>query len=206
VVRCGGRDHVVVWRRGSLVPAHHDDLQAEEMLVALGADRPACMDVVRGWRAAMIEPAHPPWMTFFRLTPTAPPVAFMERREVQVLPESLRRMRTLTVVGRWQPNEACDTMLLDRAHAALRSSSLRRHSVEAITGAGPPTLARRRNRPVVVLQFRWLTNVWARQLEVVNGNFAIDAATRPGPDGKIAVRVVRWGDDGPFVDDIRVEV
>lgn len=201
VVPCGDHEHVVVWRRGSLTAAHHD-LPGEELLVALGADRSPCLEIVRGWRGGRIEPARPPGMTFYRLNPSSPPVAFMARRQVQALPEPLRRMRTLTMIGRRLPDEG-DALLADRAHAALRSSSLRGHSVEVAVGPGPPALSHRRGHPIVVLQHRWLSHVWARQLEIVNGAFTLDAGARPGADGRIALQVVRWGDDGPYLADLR---
>lgn len=216
-VVCGAEEHVVVWRRGSLAAAHHD-LAGEELLVALGADRPACLEVVQSWRAGKVEPARPPGMTFYKLTPQSAPVAHMVRSQPQALPEQLRRVRMITLAARQDaadrdahsrnsagrdPVGRTEPLLLERARAALRASSLRRLSLDAVIGADAPDLVEERGRREVVLSNRWLTHVWARQLEVVDGGFTLDAACRAGTDGLTAMRVVLWGDGGLYVTDLR---
>lgn len=201
-VVCGDEEHVVVWRRGALAAAHHD-LAGEELLVALGADRSACLEVVRGWRAGKVEPARPPGMTFYKLTPQSAPVAHMVRSQPQVLPEQLRRVRMITLAGGRDGAEGPEPLLLDRARAALRASTLRRLSLEASVGTGAPALVERKGRHQLVLSHRWLTHVWARQLELVDGGFTLDAASRPGADGLTAMRVVLWGGHGLHVADLR---
>lgn len=204
VVPCGDEEHVVVWRRGAIATAHHD-LRGEELLVALGADRSPCLAVVRGWRAEQTDPARPPAMTFFRVGPNSAPVARMEHSKPQVLPEPLRRMRILTALGRSGDDRAFDELLEQRARAALRSSTARLKSVEVEVGGTAPAFSSRRDRPVVTLQRRWLTHVWARQLDLVEGNFAIDASARPGADGRIEVALLKPGADGLEVVIERVE-
>ena len=49
---CGGARHTVRWRKGRLVLLDHD-LAAEVGLMALGAERPACLTFLERWRASV---------------------------------------------------------------------------------------------------------------------------------------------------------
>lgn len=55
-VDCGGATHRVRWSQGALHLDDHDDADAEEALVALGGDPPACFALVALWRAYATEP------------------------------------------------------------------------------------------------------------------------------------------------------
>jgi hypothetical protein len=48
-IDCGGERHRITWRRGRLVLEDHD-LLAERSLMALGAERPVCVEVLEAWR------------------------------------------------------------------------------------------------------------------------------------------------------------
>lgn len=52
---CDGREHRLVWRRGALVAADHEDLDAERAVVALGGVAPACVTVADLWEAAAAD-------------------------------------------------------------------------------------------------------------------------------------------------------
>jgi len=56
---CSGGRHTVRWHRGRLVLLDHD-LAAEVAMVALGADRPACVTLFERWRALFGRPTGRP--------------------------------------------------------------------------------------------------------------------------------------------------
>ena len=56
---CGGARHTVRWHRGCLVLLDHD-VAAETGLMALGAERPACLALLQRWRATLGTTAGPP--------------------------------------------------------------------------------------------------------------------------------------------------
>ena len=53
-VRCSGSRHEVRWRRGQLELLHHD-VEAEEVLAALGGEPPACLGLLALWREAVAD-------------------------------------------------------------------------------------------------------------------------------------------------------
>jgi hypothetical protein len=53
-VSCGGAQHQARWARGELLLDDHD-LAAEDVLVALGGEPPACLRVVALWREAVAD-------------------------------------------------------------------------------------------------------------------------------------------------------
>ncbi len=59
---CGGSRHTVRWHRGRLVLLDHD-VAAESGLIALGAQRPACLAFHERWRAAFRDTAGPPGLS-----------------------------------------------------------------------------------------------------------------------------------------------
>jgi hypothetical protein len=67
----------------------------------------------------------------------------------------------------------------------------------AVTVGAAPRLRGHGNRVQLVLPARWSVNVWARGLEVVEGRFVVDAATRPGRDGRLDALLLEWNEDEP---------
>lgn len=196
-VGCQGVDHVVVWRRGALALAHHD-LAAEEALAALGGEPPRCLEVVRAWRAGMVEPAPPP-SVFVSAGPKgrAPVAHVFPRGAPPVLPEPLRRTRLLTLLlGRslsWTQRGEVGA----RAYAPLASLRVPGRDLAVVGGATGPSLGSVRDQHLLTLPVRWLTHVWARELEVCDGRFVADAARSPGADGRLRAVVLQWDGDTP---------
>jgi len=58
---CGPATHRLTWRRGRLVLHDHPGLAAERALLALGADRPTCLDVVDAWASLARDPCRLAW-------------------------------------------------------------------------------------------------------------------------------------------------
>ena len=196
-VACLGADHVVVWRRGALALAHHD-LAAEEALVALGGEPPPCLEVVRAWRAGLVEPAPPPAVHFSSGPKGRSPVAHVyPRGAAPILPEPLRRTRLLTLLlGRslsWTQRGEVGA----RAYAPLASLRVPGRDLAVVGGADGPALGVVRGQHLLTLPVRWLTHVWARELEVADGRFVADAARAPGADGQLRVVVLDWDDGTP---------
>ena len=195
-VRCEGEAHLVVWRRGSLGVAHHD-LAAEETLGALGGltagEEPACLRVVRAWRVGRTDPGPNPQVYL-----SAGQARVVRAGVPPSLPETLRRLRLLIPSLRLGPAGMVALDVGTRAQPGL-STTVPPGEGLAVHGEpdGAPRLARHRGRPLLVLGHRWLTHVWARELEVVDDRFVVDANTRPGQDGRLGVTVLSWDGGGP---------
>jgi len=203
VVECGGETHEVLWRRGALASVHHD-LPAEETMVALGGDVTACLEVVRAWRAGRVEAAPTPWVWFARGQGRNRLTARVRPQGDAALPEPLRRTRLLTLqMGRSLSRDVAGEVAA-RAQPALTAVLPRGGEMAVQAGLGPPRLTRHRSRPLLVLPERWLTHVWARAIEVVEGRFVVDAARAPGADGLLAALLLIWDDDGPLLQPGRI--
>lgn len=196
-VTCQGAEHVVVWRRGALALAHHD-LAAEEALAAFGGEPPRCLEVVAAWRAGMVEPAPPP-SVFFSPGPKgrAPVAHVFPQGGPPPLPEPLRRIRQLTLLlGRslsWTQRGEVGA----RAYAPLASFRVPGRDLAVVGGVDGPSLGLVRGQHLLTLPVRWLTHVWARELEVVDGRFVADATRAPGADGRLRLVVLEWDRDAP---------
>jgi hypothetical protein len=55
-VLCGLEEHVLRWANGELTALHHDDIDGEMALGALGGEQPGCPHIVQAWRAAVHDP------------------------------------------------------------------------------------------------------------------------------------------------------
>ena len=196
-VSCHGDDHVVVWRRGGLALAHHD-LAAEEALAAFGGQPPRCLEVVQAWRGGLVEPAPPPAVHFSAGPKGRAPVAHVFQRAGRPpLPEPLRRIRLLTLLlGRslsWTQRGEVGA----RAYAPLSSLRAPGRELAVVGGVDGPSLGVGRDQHLLTLPVRWLTHVWARELEVVEGQFVADAARAPGADGRLRLVVLAWEGGNP---------
>jgi hypothetical protein len=181
---------LIVWRRGSLACVHHD-LVREQVLAALGGPAVPCIEVVRLWREAAVRERAPDHVYFSRRKVHL--VHLFSRKPV--LPPLLRRLRLLTL-------EHHDDVVR-RAEPALRSS-VPAGVPMAVTVGAAPRLRGYGQRVQLVLPARWSANVWARGLEVVDGRFVVDAATRPGRDGRLDVVVLDWNEDEPSLSSRRL--
>jgi hypothetical protein len=53
---CGPEEHVLRWADGELTALHHDDIDGEIALGALGGEQFGCPHIVQAWRAAVHDP------------------------------------------------------------------------------------------------------------------------------------------------------
>lgn len=203
VVVCGGTEHEVLWRRGSLATTHHD-LVGEEAMSALGGDVPACVEVVRAWRAGRVEAAPTPWVWFQPSRGRNRLTARVRPQGDAPLPEALRRMRLLTLQLGESLSRDTAGEIAARAQGPLAAVLPRGVELAVQGGDAPARLTRRRNRPLLVLPPRWLTHVWARTLETVDGAFVVDAAKTPGRDGLLAATALTWRDGRATLEPLRI--
>jgi hypothetical protein len=92
----------VFWRRGALVLEHHD-ATADAVMVALGGERPACLEVLRSWRLGYVE-QEPPNEAAGLVRSLSSLARWMSGdggRQPVVLPEPLRRLREASILHTW---------------------------------------------------------------------------------------------------------
>jgi hypothetical protein len=209
VVDCGGARHVVTWRRGKLVLEDHD-LTAEEAVVALGGPRPACLEVLRAWRNRAV------WAV---ATQPDPP-GFVRRRPRIAVPPELAARRELGVVRAWERSAARRPGSDDAEHLYRY---LRKRALSSVLGAANAAQARfgggrvsfvevrlaerdgdvdvigrvdaRQTALVVSLTPRWLREVWARGIGLVDGRFVVSVADATAWPAAAAVLAVDWRRD-----------
>jgi hypothetical protein len=195
-VDCDGEHHTISWRRGALVLEAHD-AAADEALVALGGDRPPCLEVRRSWRLGYIEeePPAPAAGLVRSLSSVARWMSGGAPRPV-VLPERLRRLREASVLHTWGRG------LRDRAagtetQAAFLDRAIARRVRDLIAERGPSGVDVEvgvadevgvEGTHVTVTR-DWLTRVWVPGLERAG-----DGVVLAIHDGQ--ADVVNWAHDG----------
>lgn len=211
-VACQGGQHTITWRRGSLVLDDHDAL-ADEVVVALGGDPPACLEVQRSWRLGYIE-QEPPTESAALVRSLSSLARWMSGGGAHpaVLPESLRRLREASVLHTWGrglrdpvASDEAQQAFLERA-IARRVRDLLVRQLRPLGGHGNADVAvavgddvevqGRCEGPVAVVRVRvptsWLTTVWVSELETWRGDVVLAAPDRRPS----AVDVARWLPDG----------
>ncbi len=113
-VECGGHLHTLTWAEGGLHAVDHDadDEEAESVLVALGADRRRCIEVVDAWyglddtsaarlAVASIEKLMPPvWTARIRRDSAMPSVSLSSAPPPSIaLWDTASRLRKLENLG-----------------------------------------------------------------------------------------------------------
>lgn len=203
------------WRRGKLKVEDHD-LAAERTMLAFGGETPACLQVVTLWRNLHS------WAMSGQL------LRQMQTRlgpEVLLAPGDLRRVSDLSLLLTWEREwrrsryysdhgRLLAEQLRARATAPLRehlkfwlaaNGSRRISKLDLDLGRpGQPPVIRGQMDSVGVragatLGVRWLVQVWARGLDVVDGAFVLEVAgdpVRTVPE-VARVRAVRWEQEGP---------
>ena len=211
-VECGGAQHTVVWRRGALVLADHDPV-ADDVLVALGGERPPCLDVQRSWRLGYIE-QDPPVASAALVRSLSSLARWMSGGgdHPAVLPEPLRRLREASVLHTWGRGLREPTASGDAQRAFLERSITRRvrdllvrqlrplgadrdNDLDVAIGDHPEAEGRcegARAWARVRVPVGWLTGVWVSGLETWQGDVVLDAAGRRPS----ALDVARWVPDG----------
>jgi hypothetical protein len=196
----------VSWRRGNLVIEDHD-LVAERALRALGAETPACLQLLKQWRELHS------WATSTEL--------FVQMRdrlgpERILAPGALAATNELALLLTWERAWRASSylggghqqMLQEQLRARAREP-LRRHvawwagqlgadhqpsvEVDLLRRGQPPRVTggidRFAVRANVALGVAWVLEVWARGLAVVDGALVLELA--PSPTA-LRARAVRW--------------
>lgn len=210
IVACSGEEHRVSWQRGKLKIRDHD-LAAERTMLAFGGDTPACLQVMTLWRNLHS------WAMSGQL------LQQMQSRlgpDVLLAPGDLRRVSDLSLLLTWEREWRRSAYYSDhgrllyeqlraRAMAPLRehlkswlasNGSRRISKLDLELGRpGQPASVRGQMDSVGVranatLGVRWLVEVWARGLDVVDGAFVLEVAGEPVRSVPEVVRVhaVRW--------------
>ena len=211
-VMCNGEPHRVTWRRGKLKLEDHD-LAAERTMLAFGGETPACLQALQLWRNLHS------WAMSGQL------LQQMQSRLGPgglLVPGDLQRVHELGLLLTWDRawrhsryfsdhGRLLDEQLRQRALPALRQHlrhwmpqyGCRRISgieLKVLRGGQQPGVHGQMDtigvRVTAILGARWLVEVWARGLELVDDAFvleivdeAVDADASPGT---ARVRAVRW--------------
>lgn len=202
-VRCQGATHHLLWRRGALVLEDHD-VAADAVVVALGGERPPCLEVLRSWRLGYVEVEQPRrsaglvralsslagWMSGGGANPA-------------VLPEPLRRLREASILHTWgralrddragaESQQAFLARAINRRVGDVARVHLPSSDIELDLGVahGPATAEGDGRGLHVRVRPSWLTSVWVPGLESRGGGFVIAA------DPRGLLDVVRWRPDG----------
>lgn len=209
-VACSGQKHRITWRRGKLKLEHHD-LSAERTMLAFGGETPACLQMLTLWRNLHS------WAMSSSL------LQEMQSRlgpEVLLAPGDLRRVSELGLLLTWEREwrrrryySEHGRILYDqlktrampplREHlrhwmAELGSRRISKLDLE-LARHGQPALIRGQMdsvgvRATAVLGVRWIVEVWARGLEVVDGALVLEVTDeRVHTVAEMArVQAVRW--------------
>jgi hypothetical protein len=210
VVKCGGEQHRVTWRRGKLVLEAHD-LEAERGMLAFGGELCECMRVLEMW----VEQFRMPPDLFVQLRtwlgPNADlaPLEFdLQRRLGMIL--SWDRAWRATFHFRVKQAQMLAADLKDKALAPLRAhlnvwkprTAARVVSgcqVELLPATEPPVLDGTTDgvamKAVARLHARWLIDVWPRGVATVDDAFVLELTGATSPDD-LDVVAVRWEPSG----------
>ena len=214
-VACSGEAHRVSWRRGTLKVEDHD-LAAERTMLALGGETPACLQVMTLWRNLHS------WAMSGQL------LLQMQSRlgpDKLLAPGDLRRVSDLGLLLTWEREwrrsryysehgRLLHEQLRSRAMAPLRehlkcwlarngSRRISKLDLELGRRAQPPSVRGQMDsvgvRATATLGVRWMVEVWARGLDVVDGAFVLEVSGQPvrSVPEVARVRAVRWDPQGP---------
>jgi hypothetical protein len=197
-IDCGGEAHTISWRRGGLVLEHHD-VAADEVLVALGGDVPACLEVLRSWRLGYIEeePPAPAAGLVRSLSSVARWMSGGAPRPV-VLPEPLRRMREASVLHTWGRGLR-DRTAGSQTQAAFLDRAIARRVHDLLVEGGPDVevdvttggdVGAEVAGTSVRVSREWLTRVWVQGIERRECGGVVVGVHDAAAD------VVRWVHDG----------
>lgn len=209
-VRCNDEDHRVTWRRGKLALDDHD-LASEATAMALGGERPPCLQVLQLWR------------NLHGWAMSADIFRAMSARlgpDSLLAPGPLRSVHELGLILTWERRwqlmaffsdherlleeqvrgRALDPLRQHVEHWRRRSGSRRISSLQvAVQRPGrPATLVGTMDSVSATATARlgaaWVVGVWARGLAVVDGAFVLALEADQGDASPAAprVRAVRW--------------
>ena len=192
-VDCGGEDHTVRLRRGSLVLVDHS-LPAEAAAVALGAPTNACFEVYRSWRSRQqweiaLQPRGPGFHQLYRRPPLPKPLLEPLERGVA------RGWERRAARGEGLAGYALQRAIRAKAEPALESSfdrAVRRldggriERLELLVGTTPEargSIAPQGCSLVVRVTPDWLRTVGLTRRSLIGREFAVSVDP---------VRVVEW--------------
>ncbi len=217
-VECGSETHVVRWRAGRFRALAHPviDLEAERALAALGGQSCRCAELLEAWERHGADPRvllMGPRAQDSRLAlayrqmarawhrPSLPPVgpgATAEQSIAAVLDLGGELPhRFVATVAAALADQTGDPALAPTLQAALYGRVLasldrwtdRTAELELVMDGGERSLMREVNGDFRArLPFHWITEVWARRLDVIDGELTLSA--HPGADGTMALVTV----------------
>lgn len=180
------------------------DVAADAIVVALGGDRPPCLEVLRSWKLGYVEVEQPrrsaglvralsslaDWMSGGLANPA-------------VLPEPLRRLREASILHTWgrglrddRAGRESQQVFLARAITRRVTDAVKVHlpspAIELDIGVthGPAVAEGDGRRLHVRVAPSWLTTVWVPGLESRGGGFVLSV------DHRWTLDVARWAPDG----------
>ena len=214
-VECEGEQHRVGWRRGKLVLEAHD-LAAERAMEVFGGDPCVCMRVLKLWREQFGMPPEffAQMQTWLGANAFLAPAEFSVVRELAMVLGWEREWRRTFYLNR-KHEQLLQAQLKARATPALRQhlTAWKERSGARVLGAAAVKLLRSDHAPAMEgridrvavrasasLVARWITEVWARGVTVVDGAFVLEV-TEAVSRSELRVRAVRWepGADGVLV-------
>ena len=220
-IHCGSETHVVRWHAGRLeTPAHPDiDLEAERALAALAGESCRCAELLDTWERHSADPrvlVLGPRAQDSRLALEHQQMARARRRPAPslagagvtaeeriqavldldgALPHRFVATAAAELADRTEDPALAATLqaaLYGRVLASLHRWTGRTPELELVMAAGEPSLARDLDENFSArLPYSWFTEVWARRLDVVDGQFTL--GTRRGASGKLELISVNFG-------------
>ncbi len=211
VVKCGGEQHRVTWRRGKLVLEAHD-LQAERGMLAFGGELCECMRVLEMW----VEQFRMPPDLFVQLRswlgPNADlaPLEFELQRRLSMILSWDRAWRA-TFHFRVKQAQMLAADLKDKALPPLRAHLnawkpktgarvISGCQVELVPATDPPTLDGTTDgvamKAVARLHARWLIDVWPRGIATIGDAYVL-ALTEARSVDDLSVLAARWEQSSP---------
>ena len=207
VIDCTGERHRVVWRRGKLILVDHD-LAAEDAMMALGGEMPACVKALRLWRNLH---------TWAMGTEIFTQLQSRLGDDALLGPGELAAAHQLGLVLTWERawrrgsyytdhERLLATVLRAKAQGPLREHLrhwMKLHGSRRISGTAIEVARSAASadvtgdmdsvgvRATVALPARWLVEVWARGLPVVDGTFVL--GVEPTSEAtRLQVTAVAW--------------
>lgn len=210
-VKCGGEQHRVTWHRGKLVLENHD-LTAERTMLVFGGELCECMRVLEMW----VEQFRMPPDLFVQLRswlgPNADlaPLEFDLHRRLGMIMSWDRAWRA-TFHFRVKQAQMLDIELKDKALAQLRQhlNAWKPTTGARVVSGCQVVLVPATEEPMVDgqsdgvamkavarLHARWVIDIWARGIALVDGAFLVELAEVRSVDD-LEVFATRWEQTSP---------
>jgi hypothetical protein len=209
-IDCGGESHAVAWRRGKLVLLAHD-LDAERTMLIFGGELCQCMKVLEMW----VEQFRMPPDLFAQMPSWLGESAFLVPAELAV-PRRMAMVLSWERLWRkesWLHSKQADLLAAELKDKAL--APLRQHvnawkpktgarvvsgcQVALVPTPQPPGVEgatdRVAMRAIARLHGRWLVDICARGIAVVDDAFVVELEEAVSLDD-LKVHAVRWEPKG----------